>query len=145
MRHLLLVKNGNAGRQSGREQMVHDALPVRFSMTNNLGRAGMGFAGLLQVEGIEGFVDDNGIGSVPQDRIIAVEMLRGPDHIARRNSFDSLGFADGMVKKRSRSSSHDFHEGCIITASRSRYTSPEGTIFLPNSESKQGYATHLGL
>ena len=86
MRHVLLVVDRAAGRRIG-QQAGHDIAPVSRLRGQHFFAHRMIGAGLRQIGGIERLVDDPGVRcAAPNERIIAVEMLRGPDHIAMRTS-----------------------------------------------------------
>ena len=83
MRHLLLIKNAFALRHAAGQRLDHSP-PIGLTVRNHFTRAGMIAAGDAQIMRVEWFIAHERVGRFPHDRIIAVEILRGPDHMAMR-------------------------------------------------------------
>ena len=83
--HVLLVVDGAAVRNRP-DQPGHHALPVAVVMLDHLVDARVRDGHLRQVVSVEGLVHTQASGRFPKARISAVEMLRGPDHIAMRTA-----------------------------------------------------------
>ena len=65
-------------------QSLDNISPVRLAVGDYFIGTGMIAACRLQVMRVERLIAHECVRAIPHDRIIAVEMFRGPDHIAMR-------------------------------------------------------------
>ena len=116
----LCPDRGTSARQAG-DHLPPIGLPGR----DHLLRHRMFFPRRLEIERVERLIDHHGVGAIPHARIIAVEILRGPDHIARRNRCVII------VRRRSQSAETKSTMRCRIFSSGSRPSPPP--CCLPNA------------
>ena len=70
----------------GPTSAVRDLAPIGRLRGDHLFAHRMDEPGGDEIGGVERLVADRAVAAVPKERIIAVEMLRGPDHMAMRTA-----------------------------------------------------------